>query len=362
MDHEKSAPVQPILVEGQEVLIRNYSHQTDSADVVAVLQASGLYEPNRDDPNVLHDASRTCRDSIVVAELGGKAIGVVHVDILGDHPILSGLSVREEVRRRGIGAALVEAGVSRLAKHGKGYAEIIIDAERDDLAALYASMGFKPAGVYRGLERRILQTSPQPSGYPVGKGEIQRRYDATDIAELNTLTLPAFESIMRNMRAGPSPFWLPTMHVNEALTQTGSAELSELRLGGTKGRAYAHYGNAFTPSKDAISVWLQIETGQPERFNVLHRVPFLREDASTGARLDTFGTYVIHDKQEAKLVPFFFNALPSEGSVTRLEKYHEIKLYHELKSYAETLWHFPVANWPSIAVREGISAVWGDSR
>jgi ribosomal protein S18 acetylase RimI-like enzyme len=95
---------------------------------------------------------------LIVAEVDGAVVGFAHLMTYDDlaHGALSGellgIVVRQELRGRGVGRALL-AEVCRLAK-ARGVAELHINTEPDNQVAqnLYQSFGAKTVGVQMELE------------------------------------------------------------------------------------------------------------------------------------------------------------------------------------------------------------------
>ena len=103
---------------------------------------------------VLHEASH----QILVAELDGKVVGVLHqifyLDIMlaGLNSHVNLLLVEEEHRRRGIGSQLLNEAI-KSAKE-EGCIEMHVDTIYNEAAEFYRKRGFKDDGVW--LELALL--------------------------------------------------------------------------------------------------------------------------------------------------------------------------------------------------------------
>jgi ribosomal protein S18 acetylase RimI-like enzyme len=98
-----------------------------------------------------------CREldgAILVIETEGTVAGFVRIlarvpyeeldDPPGDYALVADLSVREPFRRRGLGAALVQAAEDYARSHGATELRIGVLSGNHAAAALYRGMGFDP--------------------------------------------------------------------------------------------------------------------------------------------------------------------------------------------------------------------------
>lgn len=75
-----------------------------------------------------------------------NGIGIVCVKLDDDYPstaFICDLSVFKLNRKQGIGRELMKSALSVARKHGKSYAELYVDKEKDWLVAWYSSLGFE---------------------------------------------------------------------------------------------------------------------------------------------------------------------------------------------------------------------------
>jgi len=90
----------------------------------------------------------------LIGEVDGAAVGYFLArEILGSAELLN-LAVTPERRRRGIGQALLEAGLAVV--RGRGGREIFLEVRASNAAAkaLYLGNGFRPAGRRRGYYQK----------------------------------------------------------------------------------------------------------------------------------------------------------------------------------------------------------------
>lgn len=109
-----------------------------------------------------------------MAEADGEVVGTAGGYVVGPTDNVDGerfgfiefLVVDERYRRRGIGKALLEELVARLAL--KGISEIYLEVDPRNEAAmkLYSSLGFSVSYVTMRLDASQLKARPTPSGLP----------------------------------------------------------------------------------------------------------------------------------------------------------------------------------------------------
>ena len=138
-----------------EYSIRFCNPETDLPAIKTILTQDDMFDPDRDTPQRLQNALNEDPNCILVADAGGDVVGSVYVNP-GLMPFLWRLVVREDWRRRGIGSALLQAGVAELHRRGHPDAEVFFDAQDETLATWYANRGFKPSGgLYRSMWRSV---------------------------------------------------------------------------------------------------------------------------------------------------------------------------------------------------------------
>ena len=91
-------------------------------------------------------------DRVVVAELGGRAVGLAHLQVTPelerDRPAakIGALIVDAAHRRDGVGRALVEAVEAEARSRGCGVLFLTAAASRDDAHVFYERVGFEQTG------------------------------------------------------------------------------------------------------------------------------------------------------------------------------------------------------------------------
>lgn len=90
---------------------------------------------------------------LLMAELGGEAAGFAALQFGGELAALDEIAVRPDLRRLGLGSALLKEAV-RFAT-ARGCSSLTLEVRAGNLPAvgLYRSAGFKPVGVRPGLYR-----------------------------------------------------------------------------------------------------------------------------------------------------------------------------------------------------------------
>ena len=121
-----------------------------------VLELMRLVAANADlDPSELQAAAQRFREgltlTVLVAQVGGAVVGFLVISFFsalsGLRALIDGVAVDPAYRRRGIGAALVEAAVQKA--HQRGAARILVDTSRGDPSArdFYRACGFEPGDI-----------------------------------------------------------------------------------------------------------------------------------------------------------------------------------------------------------------------
>src|SRR3972149_6424700 len=98
--------------------IRNYNPGTDYHQVKQILEEGGLFYDPIDAPERLAEKVKRDPESIMVATAGNQLIGTVRIMDDGSMPFIFRLAVRENQRRHGVGARLLEGAENRLRKRG----------------------------------------------------------------------------------------------------------------------------------------------------------------------------------------------------------------------------------------------------
>jgi ribosomal protein S18 acetylase RimI-like enzyme len=95
---------------------------------------------------------------LIVAEIAGEVVGFAHLltyhDLSHGAPAgeLLGLIVKDDVRRQGIGGALLREAIGRARERGVRELHINTEADNEAVRGLYARFGAKVVGVQMELE------------------------------------------------------------------------------------------------------------------------------------------------------------------------------------------------------------------
>ena len=139
--------------------MRALVREAEPADYAAVADLATALVDFSADRRASLDAVLTSTDhDLIVAEVEGEVIGYAHLMTYQDlsHGALAGellgLVVRRDMRRQGIGTALLREIIGLATQRGVG--ELHINTEPDNEAAkrLYASMGARMVGVQLEIE------------------------------------------------------------------------------------------------------------------------------------------------------------------------------------------------------------------
>lgn len=129
--------------------------ETDYDAVKAILQEGALFDDVWDAP--LHFSKKSAKDpaSVLVAVEGEEVVGCQL--ILRDDwtPFLFRLAVKESYRKRGIGAALMDAAEAQLRNEGMDEVAIFVDEAKSDLQKYYEKRGYIRGGNYRCLYKKL---------------------------------------------------------------------------------------------------------------------------------------------------------------------------------------------------------------
>lgn len=104
-------------------------------------------------------AAEAGTEVLLVAERDGAVVGTVSVQREGrcdpPHPWLYGLHVRAQVRRAGIGTALVRAAEDAVGRLGATAVSLDVDRDEDHLVAWYRRLGYTTVGPHEHRWRAV---------------------------------------------------------------------------------------------------------------------------------------------------------------------------------------------------------------
>ncbi|RLV56540.1 ribosomal-protein-alanine N-acetyltransferase [Aeromicrobium phragmitis] len=99
--------------------------------------------------------------AVLVLEAAGQAAGYASVSVVAGDAELLRIAVRPELRREGMGRALLAAGVAAARERGACRMLLEVDAGNRPAIALYAASGFAPIarrrGYYRGRDALVME-------------------------------------------------------------------------------------------------------------------------------------------------------------------------------------------------------------
>jgi GNAT superfamily N-acetyltransferase len=135
----------------------------DKAAIAAFTQGTfpwGDYVERRFDDWLGAPASLT-----VVAEVAGETVAIARGALLSPVEAWSqGLRVHPEHRRRGLGAALLEHLIAWAAASDAQVMRLSAESWNEPALALFATLGYRPAGEWLAAERSAAQVAPTPGG------------------------------------------------------------------------------------------------------------------------------------------------------------------------------------------------------
>ena len=129
--------------------IRNYNPGTDYHQVKQILEEGGLFYDPIDAPERLAEKVKRDPESIMVATAGNQLIGTVRIMDDGSMPFIFRLAVRENQRRHGVGARLMEEAENRLRKRGFAEIHLLVNEEDEEVRDYYQKQGWEEGNLYR---------------------------------------------------------------------------------------------------------------------------------------------------------------------------------------------------------------------
>jgi ribosomal protein S18 acetylase RimI-like enzyme len=118
-------------------------HESDADDVTALWTDAFAYPaPHNDPARVIRDKLAVQRDLFFVALIDGALVGTVMGGYDGHRGWVYSLAVRPEVRRRGVGTALMKHVEAELAKQGCAKVNLQVLASNAATVAFYQKLGY----------------------------------------------------------------------------------------------------------------------------------------------------------------------------------------------------------------------------
>jgi putative acetyltransferase len=122
----------------------------DIEALVQILKANQQYgHPDIDGPQAMLQVHECTAAEFLVAEEGGKAVGMIRGTYDGSRAVIYLASVHPDQQRRGIGRALVREIAHRFKKRGAGSVAVIVPGD----AAFWKRVGFRQT-------TRVMQAYP----------------------------------------------------------------------------------------------------------------------------------------------------------------------------------------------------------
>ena len=128
--------------------------ESDAGDVTALWRDVFAYPaPHNDPARVIRDKLAVQRDLFFVALIDGALVGTVMGGYDGHRGWVYSLAVRPEVRRRGVGTALMKHVEAELAKQGCAKVNLQVLASNGATVAFYQNLGYA-------VEERVSMGKP----------------------------------------------------------------------------------------------------------------------------------------------------------------------------------------------------------
>ena len=125
-----------------EVILRDYNHQTDFQDVIQNLKEADMYDKVWEDESRVKQRSEQKPDTMIVATVNNQVVGSVFL-IDDFYPMIFRLVVSKDFRKKGIGTKLINEAIRRLKLHGHSEVDLFVDVDNPELIAWYEKQGFK---------------------------------------------------------------------------------------------------------------------------------------------------------------------------------------------------------------------------
>ncbi len=103
-------------------------------------------------------------DLALVVERDGEVVGTLRLDLSGEPAGIYGLAVRPDVRRQGIGRAVLHEACLEARRHGAQAVSLEVEADNDHALGLYTSVGFELRATEDYFALPVHPTQRSPDG------------------------------------------------------------------------------------------------------------------------------------------------------------------------------------------------------
>lgn len=312
-----------------------------------LLVREGLYNPERDSYKDIRELIQRRPGAVKVAKVLGELTVVGSVYIGDGIGVVQGLVVAPEVRRCGIGGALLDAAEQQLIDDGRRQFELQIDDDQDELKDWYRKRGFTPRYVAIGLvkplgfpDRRIIEE---------GEGELsqERIRDAF-------MTIYFGKGANFTIRDSRNDFSLDTRGIKKILKESSvpalrhayfAEEGPELSLATMPWVVYSTEkhplleDHVITWTKKKSSFFIRKPEGSVEFFPndthlFLRRLKDVREHGisiDSGA-LDMYDDYLCYDQANKTIIPF---SIDGREGIVRMSEEEGARMVESMVACAE---------------------------
>lgn len=136
------------------MIIRPYL-PTDYPDIKQNLIEGDLFYEELDNENRVNQKIQNNPNSILIAELDGKAVGNVFIMDDGWMALIFHLAVRKDYQHKGIGTELLKASESYLKDTGYEEVQIVIREVNPELLDYYEKLGYQGDGSFRWMTKEL---------------------------------------------------------------------------------------------------------------------------------------------------------------------------------------------------------------
>src|SRR2546423_1267683 len=110
---------------------------------------------------------------VLIAEEDGRALGFTEGEFAKGHVFVVDLYVRDEARRRGIGAALIARVADAARTRGLTHMELHVEERNSSAVRFYERLGFRDAAKVMRVALDEVRTEPGDTGETIGAVHVQ---------------------------------------------------------------------------------------------------------------------------------------------------------------------------------------------